>query len=185
MMQKSEFFDALSSMYEAEMDDLLSDSEGKNVLARRLQTKRDQLADLLPMMDFAPEMVAPVFYEAFSFPVPATMDAVVRSEPDDGDLPAWAVLESSITVADWAQPIADRVRAEPGGDTFLVLAAALEFLRLHEARSTGAGAVATPATDSASRSRRSDDDDDDGDDQDLAESGNNWMSEQGFDALDA
>ena len=184
MMQKSEFFDALSSMYEAEMDDLLSDSEGKNVLARRLQTKREQLADLLPMMDFAPEMVAPVFYEAFSFPAPATMDAVVRSEPDDGDLPAWALLESSITVADWARPIADRVRAEPGGDTFLVLAAALEFLRLQEARSSAA--VAAPATDPAPRARRSDDDnDDDGDDQDLAESGNNWMSEQGFDALDA
>ncbi len=46
----------------------MSDSDGKNVLARRLQTKRDQLADLLPMMDFAPEMVAPVFYEAFFVP---------------------------------------------------------------------------------------------------------------------
>ena len=184
MMQKSEFFYALSSMYEAEMDDLWSDSDGKNVLARRLQTKREQLSDLLPMMDFAPEMVAPVFFEAFSFSAPATMDAVLSSEPDDGDLPAWAVLESSIAVADWAQPIVDRVRAEPGGDTFLVLAAALEFLRLHEARSSGA--VAAPATDPAPRSRRSDDDnDDDGDDQDLAESGNNWMSEQGFDALDA
>ena len=183
MMQKSEFFDALSSMYEAEMDDLLSDSDGKNVLAQRLQTKREQLSDLLPMMDFAPEMVAPVFHEAFSFSAPARMDAVVRSEPDDVDLPAWAALESSITVAEWAQPIVDRVRAEPGGDTFLVLAAALEFLRLQEARSS---AVAAPATDPAPRSRRSDDDnDDDGDDQDLAESGNNWMSEQGFDALDA
>ena len=184
MMQKSEFFYALSSMYEAEMDDLLSDSDGKNVLARRLQTKREQLSDLLPMMDFAPEMVAPVFFEAFSFSAPATMEAVLSSEPDDGDFPAWDVLESSITVADWAQPIVDRVRAEPGGDTFLVLAAALEFLRLHEARNSGA--VAAPATDPAPRSRRSDDDnDDDGDDQDLAESGNNWMSEQGFDALDA
>ena len=184
MMQKSEFFHALSSMYEAEMDDLLSDSDGKNVLARRLQTKREQLSDLLPMMDFAPEMVAPVFFEAFSFAAPADMDAVVSSEPDDGDLPAWAVLASSITVADWAQPIADRVLAEPGGDTFLVLAAALEFLRLHEARR--GGAVAAPATESEPRARRGDDDnDDDGDDQDLAESGNNWMSEQGFDALDA
>ena len=184
MMQKSEFFDALSSMYEAEMDDLLSDSDGKNVLARRLQTKRDQLADLLPMMDFAPEMVAPVFYEAFSFPAPAEMDAVVGCEPDDGDLPAWAALESRITVADWAQPMVDRVLAEPGGDTFLVVAAALEFLRLHEAGS--GGAAAAPATDAAPRARRGDDDsDDDGDDQDLAESGNNWMSEQGFDALDA
>ncbi len=182
MMQKSEFFYALSSMYEAEMDDLFSDSDGKNVLAKRLQTKREQLSDLLPMMDFAPEMVAPVFFEAFSFSAPATMDAVVSSEPDDGDFPAWDVLESSIAVADWAQPIVDRVRAEPGGDTFLVLAAALEFLRVRESR----GAVAAPATDPAPRSRRSDDDnDDDGDDQDLAESGNNWMSEQGFDALDA
>jgi hypothetical protein len=112
------------------------------------------------------------------------MDAVVRSEPDDGDLPAWAALESSITVADWAQPMVDRVLAEPGGDTFLVVAAALEFLRLHEAGS--GGAAAAPATDAAPRARRGDDDsDDDGDDQDLAESGNNWMSEQGFDALDA
>ena len=184
MMQKSEFFYALSSMYEAEMDDLLSDSDGNNVLARRLQTKRDQLSDLLPMMDFAPEMVAPVFHEAFSFSAPARMDAVVRSEPDDVDLPAWAALESSITVADWAQPMVDRVLAEPGGDTFLVVAAALEFLRLHEAGS--GGAAAAPATDAAPRARRGDDDsDDDGDDQDLAESGNNWMSEQGFDALDA
>jgi len=183
VMQKSEFFYALSSMYEAEMDDLLSDSDGKNVLATRLQTKREQLSDLLPMMDFAPEMVAPVFFEAFSFSAPGNMDAVVSAEPDDGDFPAWNALESSITVADWAQPIVDRVRAEPGGDSFLVLAAALEFLRLHEARR--GGTVAAPAADAAPRSRRSDDDDDDGDDQDLAESGNNWMSEQGFDALDA
>lgn len=184
MMQKSEFFHALSSMYEAEMDDLLSDSEGKNVLARRLQTKREQLSDLLPMMDFAPEMVAPVFFEAFKFSAPAHMNSVVSSEPDDGEFPAWEVLAPSITVAGWAQPIVDRVRAEPGGDTFLVLAAALEFLRLHEARN--GGAAAAPATDPAPRARRTDDDnDDDGDDQDLAESGNNWMSEQGFDSLDA
>lgn len=69
-MQKSEFFDALSSMYEAEMDDLFSDSDGKNVLAKRLQTKREQLSDLLPMMDFAPEMVAPVFFEPSRSPRP-------------------------------------------------------------------------------------------------------------------
>ena len=182
MMQKSEFFDALSSMYEAELDDLLSDSDGKNVLARRLQTKREQLSDLLPMMDCAPEMVAPIFFEAFSFAAPGAMEAVLSTEPDDGAFPAWAALESRITVADWAQPMVDRVLAEPGGDTFLVVAAALEFLRLHEA-SKGRAA---PATESEARARRGDDDgDDDGDDQDLAESGNSWMSEQGFDALEA
>lgn len=185
VMQKSEFFHGLASMYEAEMDDLLSDSDGRNVLAKRLQTKREQLSELLPMMDFAPEMVAPVFFEAFSFSAPADMDAVVGSEPDDGDFPGWDALASSITVAAWAQAIVDRVRAEPGGGTFLVVAAALEYLRLHEARRSGAAAA--PATDPAPRPRRADDDDgdDDGDDRDLAESGSGWMTEQGFDALDA
>lgn len=184
-MQKSEFFHGLASMYEAEMDDLLSDSDGKNVLAKRLQTKREQLSELLPMMDFAPEMVAPVLFEAFSFAAPADMDAVVGSEPDEGDFPGWGALEASVTVAAWAQPIVDRVRAEPGGDTFLVVAAALEYLRLHEAGRSGAAAA--PATDATPRPRRADDDDgdDDGDDRDLAESGSGWMTEQGFDALDA
>ena len=66
-MKLSRFFDDLMAVYQAEIEDLKSDSEGKNVLKARLREKAQQLPLLLPMMDSNPEMLAPAFHQAFIF----------------------------------------------------------------------------------------------------------------------
>ena len=169
-------------MYDAEIEDLLSDSEGKNVLAKRLKEKREQLPELLSMMDCAPEMVTPAFFDAFTFASPARIEDVLRSEPGDRNFPTWASIAPTIQLANWAQPMLSTVLTAPGGDTFMVVSAALEYLRRNGA--TWTAPVAVPDTNSAPGARRSDDDDaNDGDD--LAEAGNDWMAEQGFDKLES
>ena len=60
-MSMSAFFRALRTSYQAEIDDLASDSEGRNVLRKRLQEKRTQMPLLKQMMELSPEMVAVVF----------------------------------------------------------------------------------------------------------------------------
>jgi len=186
-VQKSEFFLGLASMYEAEIDDLLTDSDGKNVLAKRLKNKRDLLTDLLPMMDYAPEMVVPVFLDAFTFSDAAGMHELLSGEPDDGDFPGWSSIASTIQVADWAKGMVQVTLNESGGDTFLAVAAGLEFLRHHEL--SRAKVVKAAAADSDPRPSRpkdaNDENDDSEDDRDLAESGEDWMANQGFDKLDA
>jgi hypothetical protein len=72
-VKKSYYFAELSSSYDAEIQDLLNDSEGKSALKGRLKEKRQELASILPMIEFAPEMVVPVFYDAFSFANPKAM----------------------------------------------------------------------------------------------------------------
>ena len=54
----SRYFANLTSSYNAELDDLRTDSEGNNVLKARLAKKREQVPQLLMMMECAPEMVA-------------------------------------------------------------------------------------------------------------------------------
>jgi len=177
-VKQSFYFSELSSSYDAEIQDLLSDSEGKSALKSRLQEKRQALAAILPMIDFSPEMVVPVFYDAFSFVNPKVIAAVVQCEPDDGDFPAWHDLAPHLVVEDWARPLLDAVLAEGAGETFMVTAACLEFLRKHES-----GVAASDSTERDSASETGFDEDADDDDRDLAEAGDDWMAEQGFDSV--
>lgn len=174
-MKKSPFFEELSSAYGAEIDDLSTDSEGKTVLAARLKEKRRQLDTLVQMIEFAPEMVLPVFYGAFTFADARALGQAVQCEPDDDDFPSWDALSQILTLADWASPLADRLLADGGGDRFMVLAAAAEFLR---SRDTTAPAAPAPEE----KNDFNEEADEDGDADDLAEAGANWMSEQGFDS---
>lgn len=181
-MKKSYYFAELSSSYDAEIQDLLNDSEGKSALKARLKEKRQELASILPMIEFAPEMVVPVFYDAFSFANPKAMAAVVDCEPDDGDFPAWDHVSPLVTVADWAAPYLAAVLAERAGEEFMVTAASLEFIRKFDH-----SALPAAAEDDEDEDReRSDDDDgreDDDGERDLAEAGDDWLGEQGFDSL--
>ncbi len=182
-MKKSYYFAELSSSYDAEIQDLLNDSEGKSALKARLREKRQELASILAMIEFAPEMVVPVFYDAFSFANPKAMAAVVGCEPDDGDFPAWDDVSRLVTVAEWAAPYLAAVLAERAGDDFMVTAASLEFIRKFDHSALPAAAEDDAAADSE---RRADDDDGrDGDDgeRDLAEAGDDWLGEQGFDSI--
>jgi len=177
-MNKSHYFDELSSAYSAEIDDLASDFEGKSVLSARLIEKRQGIDTLLQMIESSPEMVAPIFYDAFTFFQPAVMIHTVQAEADDEDFPEWDALSAAIRLTDWAEVLAQKVLAEPGGDRFMVSAAAVEYLRLKDALTHDAAADAGDSE----RKRRDDDGDNDSDDQDLAEAGADWLSEQGFDS---
>ncbi|MDP2880982.1 MAG: hypothetical protein Q8N89_05320 [Azonexus sp.] len=181
-MKKSYYFAELSSSYDAEIQDLLNDSEGKSALKARLKEKRQELASILPMIEFAPEMVVPVFYDAFSFANPKAMAAVVDSEPDDGDFPGWDHVSPLVTVAPWAAPYLTAVLTERAGEEFMVTAVSLEFIRKFD---HSAPQAASDDDEDADRERSDDDDgrDDDDGDRDLAEAGNDWLGEQGFDSI--
>lgn len=174
-MTLSPFFTDLRSAYQAELDDLTFDSEGKDVLVRRLADKRHEIDFLVKMMELSPEMVAVVFHQAFAFKHPAVMDNLLSFEADE--LPDWCGLAADIQIAPWAQGLADKVLSEPGGEWFLTVAAGLEFM-------AGKPVAHTAQADDD----ESDDEEEfDGDAEERAdakarkEAGDDWMVEQGFD----
>ena len=173
-MNISPFFTDLRSAYEAELDDLTFDSEGKDVLVRRLADKRREIDFLVKIMELSPEMVAVVFHQAFAFSAPAMMDDLLGFEADE--LPDWGGLAANIKIAPWAQVLADKVMSEPGGEWFLTVAAGLEYM------------VGKPVTHAAQTNDEEDAEEEfDGDAEERAdakarkEAGDDWMVEQGFD----
>ena len=172
-MKKSRYFAELMESYSAEIDDLVSDSEGKSVLQKRLAIKRQELPAILPMIEFSPEMVAVAFYDAFTVKSPQHLHALVLSEPWQPGFLSWSKLAKHLTVAAWALPLIELTLASEGGEEFLVSTAGLEYLRTHDS------ADAPPPVEESDED--GDDDDEDGD---LREQGAEWMAEQGFDSLD-
>jgi hypothetical protein len=184
IMNISGYFKLLRTSYQAELDDLTSDSEGKDVLKKRLAEKRKELGFLKQMIELSPEMVAVIFHNAFTIKLPAVMDDLLGFEYDE--LPEWSTLSDVVTLADWAKEPAKVILAEPQGEQFMTVAAALEYMfhkkthrpPLHE----------------------NDEEDDDNEDHDggadydsehdkqeakaakaREEAGQDWMVEQGFD----
>ncbi|MBT9567308.1 MAG: hypothetical protein IV085_03315 [Thiobacillus sp.] len=183
-MRPSHFFSELIKSYLDEVDDLVTDSDGKSVLQKRLNDKRREIDAILPMIEFSPEMVAVMFYGAFEFLSPETMLRIVQSEPDADDFPDWQDVETDLALKDWAKPLIGPTLKIAGGDTFLVLTAGLEFWRTR-------GALSSPApTRAAEENAESDDhghdemDSDDYGSDELTEAGDDWLAEQGFDTLD-
>lgn len=186
-MKISRYFRDLRTAYEAELDDLTSDSEGKDVLRRRLADKRKEFGFLLQMIEVAPEMVAVVFYQGFRFSQPATLQALL-GHAEDG-LPDWFSLGKAVALEPWADSLAQAALQQPGGARFLAVAAALEYLRQH--------AHAAPAPqDSAHDDDDARDEDEHDDDFDTLsaddardpqnsrtreEASDNWLSDVGFD----
>lgn len=170
-MKKSRYFSDLLKSYLDEIDDLLTDTEGKSVLQRRLRDKRGEMNAILPMIEFSPEMVAVVFYEAFEFQATDVMHKLVQHEPELAGFLKWDELKTWLNVEAWAEPLIAATLAEDGGDAFLVTCAALEFLRERDGYAH-----------SAHDEKRDEDSDDDEDADDLAEAGSEWLSEQGFDS---
>jgi len=183
-MSLSPFFHHLRSAYQAELDDLASDSEGTNVLAKKLAERRKELGFLLSMLELSPEMVAVVFHQGFRFKRSTVMEDLVRHESED--LPEWDALSDSVDLVPWAQNLAQQVLQKPAGPWFMSVAAALEYLL------TKPDARFTQADDA-------DDGDDDRDDTERdpegmdederqsrvnEEEGAAWMVEQGFDHKD-
>lgn len=176
-MKTSYYFSELFSAYDAEINDLMTDSEGKLAIHNRLKEKRKEFKSILPMIEFSPEMVLPVFYDCFSFSTPKAMASAVMCEPDDGDFPSWDDLSSIIKLESWAHPLVDAVLNESAGDVFMVSAACVEFIRKFDS------SARQPASDDAEAKNEMSEDEDDDEDRDLAEAGDNWLGEQGFDSI--
>ena len=165
------YFEDIFERYANEIDDLRSDSEGRDVLARRLRDKHKEFPFLLSMIDTAPEMVAPAFHGAFRFVSQPLVYGAAHSEPGEDDFPSWSELARTLEIADWARPLIDQCLKKDGGDSFLVTTPVLEHM-------LGSGL----AVRAAPESHRDHDEDDDA--EDLSEAGDEWMSEQGFDAVE-
>ena len=191
-MKLSSYFRDLNSAYQAELDDLTSDSEGKDVLRRRLQDKRREMGFLVQMIDISPEMVAVVFHQAFRFRgAAATFEPVFRLR-DSFELPDWHSLASAVALEPWAEPLAEAVLCQPGGEQFLTLAAALEYLQQNSRGLSSAGSDADEAQDDDSEGDVEDNYDDEHDEmsaddardpqtaQSREEAGDGWLSDVGF-----
>ncbi|MGP1630533.1 MAG: hypothetical protein ACTS8S_08655 [Giesbergeria sp.] len=187
-MKLSRYFSDLRKAYEAELDDLTSDSEGKDVLKKRLAAKRSEIGFLVQMLSYSPEMVAVVFHKAFRFPRAGAMERLLALPVEE--LPAWPELAGAVVLEPWAEQVALKVLAEPGGPAFMTVAACLEYLHAH-------GHMGVPhqseAQDDEQEAEGRDDDseglsaDDAGSPRDgrsLDEAGADWLAEQGFERKD-
>lgn len=174
-MKLSPFFSDLSSSYGYEIEDLTYDSAGGDVLASRLKVKRDRFADLMPMCEFDPVMVASAFRGAFRFGGKGVFEQLVATHPDD--FPAWEAVAHAVDLEPWADTLAQHALASPGGERFMLIAAGLEYI------SSGHGAVtamqAEPEAETEEDREAGDGDSDDS--SDLAEAGEDYLSDQGFD----
>ena len=112
-MKLSPYFYDLRSAYQAELDDLVSDSEGNDVLRKRLAEKRNEMAFLVQMMELAPEMVAVVFHQGFRFTKPAALEHLLGLPVNE--LPDWHSLTHAVALEPWAMSLAQTVLREPQG----------------------------------------------------------------------
>ena len=189
-MMISPFFLNLHSAYQAELDDLTFDSEGRDVLRQRLADKRRQIGFLVQMMELSPEMVAVVFHQGFAFTRPALMDHLLSHEADE--FPEWSSLSPGIDMAPWTRELVQVILQSPKGEWFLTLAAGLHYLAGKPvAAFAGQG-------DGDGRDEHGDDDESDGPDdfdshesdelrgnaRDREEAGASWLEGQGFDRKD-
>ena len=196
-MTASTYFYQLRSAYQAELDDLRTDSEGHDVLHKRLTEKRRELGFLVKMMELSPEMVAVVLHQAFRFTSPAAMDHLVAQDADQ--LPEWSSINDTIEIASWARDIVQTILKEPMGDWFMTIAAALEFMHHRPLTSAERAQIASTSEDSDEdgaqdrddvRNERHDDnhtedhDEEEADARAREDAGNDWMVEQGFDRKD-
>ena len=178
-MSISPFFQELRTAYQAELDDLNSDSEGHYILDKRLAEKRQELSFLLQMMDLSPEMVAVVLHQAFEFHEPELMDHFITLDADD--LLSWDTLSEGVRIAPWAQPIVDQILAEPVGAWFMSVAAALEYMHGTSMRRSTGTADADEDLENVERGDQAESDEE-RDAREREEAGNAWMVEQGFDS---
>ena len=191
-MRMSAFFRALRTSYQAEIDDLASDSEGKDVLRQRLLEKRGQIAFLSQMMESAPEMVAVAFHGGFHFELPAVMEQLLTLESDE--FPDWDSLGDAIQLTPWAKDMAAVLLKQPQGDWFMTVAATLEYLYQRPSPHHQEGAHEDEHTEHGARPHvrhldhghdfDADDDHAHRNDQDHDEASADWLEGQGFDRKD-
>jgi hypothetical protein len=182
-MSISPFFQHLRSAYQAEINDLAFDSEGLDVLQKRLKERRKELGFLLQMMQLSPEMVAVVFHQGFEFKQLGVMDHLLSLESDE--LPEWSSLKDAVHLPAWAQELSRAVLKEPMGDWFLTVAAGLEYMYNKPDGRAGQSDDVDHEDDDAGEpedaQREHSDSDDLQDAKAREEAGADWLAEQGFD----
>lgn len=187
-MSISPFFLQLRSAYQSELDDLSFDSEGRDVLKKRLAAKRQELDFLRQMIELSPEMVAVVFHQGFRFKLPGVIEHLLAQEPDE--FPDWEALSDAVVLAPWAEELAEAFLREPQGGWLLTVAAALEYMHQRPGAGASAGHGDDDEHDDEDGDRDGDEDrDHDEDDEDAEaraneEAGAEWLVEQGFDHKD-
>jgi hypothetical protein len=192
-MSLSPYFHDLQSGYEAEIDDLTSDSEGKDVLQRRLKDKRSQFPAIVGLIDTDMLLLAPAFHGAFQFPAHRTQRLEDLLSRGPGDFPAWSEIAGFVEVAGWAQPMIEVAMQEPLGDDFMATVVGLEYARLrHRGRGGAAWAEGAGEAEGGEAERDEDRDEDrdfgDGSDEegeglgrDDEALGEDFLEDQGFD----
>ena len=193
-MSMSSFFRALHTSYQAEIDDLSFDTDGHDVLRKRLTEKRQHFRFLLQMMESSPEMVAVAFHGGFEFGSHDTMNRLLTLEARE--FPEWSQLAVTVQLAPWAQDLAAMVLQQPRGDWFMATAAGLEYLYHRPAQHHRDGSHTGQSNEAAGdehspdhrdrdpdrdRSRDQDDDTDEPREHDDLASAQ-WLESQGFDA---
>lgn len=188
-MKISPFFLDLQSSYQAELDDLTQDSEGKDVLRRRLADKRKEIGFLVQMMGTSPEMVAVVFHQGFRFTAPPVLERLLTLS--EAEFPDWENLAPALTLTPWAQSLAEVVLREPMGEWFMAVVAGLEYLQHHPRLGHAHGAQHPPEDDDFDEEFTDNDDDnahplsaddaaDRQNDQSREEARADWLAGQGF-----
>jgi hypothetical protein len=187
----SYYFEDLNKAYRAELEDMQTDSEGKNVFAARLKEKRQQFSLLMPMIECAPEMVAPAFHTGVTFTNPHAMVMLSFLEPEE--FPAWDDLVHAFRFEAWAEKLAAVAMKEPGGERFLTTSICLEYLHGMNSAKHVAHQDSSDDADNTDSEREDGEDQTDhnehnehheGDDRDLEVAGADWLAEQGFDRRD-
>lgn len=188
-MYVSAFFRDLLSSYQAEIDDLSFDSEGKKIFAKRRKERAKELDFLLQLIDTNPEMLAALFHGAVQFQRPAALAQLVGSEPED--LPEWDALQGVAALSAEVQALAATVLAHPRGPWLLSVAAGLEFLHAKGLR--GVATSHDEEDEEETQDSQAEEEDEDHDrmrtsddaEENSAEAGNDWLSEQGFERKDS
>lgn len=181
-MSISPFFQSLRNGYQAEIDDLTFDSDGQNILPRRLAERRKELGFLLQMMELSPEMVAVVLHQGFRFKLPAAMDHLLSHESEE--LPEWDTLSDVVGLTPWAQDLANVILKQPMGAWFMSVAAGLEYMfgKIEHSHKVHDDA------DEDDHEGSEEPDEFDSEEEKAArareEAGADWMVEQGFDRKD-
>lgn len=179
-MMLSSFFEDLTKAYQAEIEDLQSDSEGNDILTSRLKSKRAQFALMMPMIDTDPEMVSVAFHGGIDFVNPQLLAMLSSDEPDD--FPSWADVADAVQFESWAQKLADIALQEPGGERFLITTVCLEYL-YEKSNGNYQGTHNQSAYGESDDAVEGVENDDDDNGSDLEVEGADWLEEQGFERL--
>lgn len=186
-MYVSSFFRDLLSSYQAEIDDLSFDSEGKNVFAKHRKERTKELGFLLQLIDTNPEMLSALFHGSFQFKQPAVLAQLVGRDPEE--LPEWEELQAAVTLSTDAQAIAKQVLSADKGAWLLSVAAGLEFLHAKGIRGAGQGSEDEDDKDAPETQAEEDhadhlSSDDEGTGGHSNEAGAEWLEGQGFEHKD-